>query len=235
MQNDLEAASGRQAAMVRVRGYNGGANDDRVEVAVYTGTLWPAQTAGPAPAWNGEDRWHIPSNFLALELDPAGTSGDAASRTPRFQDSQAYVTGSVFVARLESLWVGGVVGAPAMLTENLITGRLLRDGDLWSIPEGIFAGRRELTDALNAWALAGTSTAEGKPCSETAAFATARQVLCPVADVRADGVADPTLPCDALSGGLAFEALPAKLGDVIELPPATMPCEPDATGCEDMP
>src|SRR5262249_9522403 len=93
-----EALFGRTTTVFRLRGYNGEANDDRVELAAYSGTTWDNEFEGPKPRWDGEDRWNVTSLWLERgQLDVAA---------PRYRDTHAYVAQHVLVAYLDRFPIG---------------------------------------------------------------------------------------------------------------------------------
>jgi hypothetical protein len=125
----IDIDQGEFSLLFRVRGYNGQANDDQVDVAIYSSPglgadpCWPA---GQQARWDGSDPWPV----LALSLLPplgsggagggggAGGSGGAGGpgtaggggctvdsagydlERPRFDDPNAYVANGTLVASL---------------------------------------------------------------------------------------------------------------------------------------
>jgi hypothetical protein len=73
-------------------------------------------------------------------------------------------------------------------------------------------------------------------CTDSPSYGIFKKGVCSVVDVPLDGLATPTLPCDALSMGVQFDTAPAALGDKFEVLPIQDPCPParsPATDCCD--
>lgn len=219
------AEDGKWSILVRIRGYNGQANDDQIEVAMFpSGGLDedPCHAQGTPPAWNGSDAWPIMTS--ALE-EPMGGGGAGAGgnggcgdpepagyslEQPRYFDGAAYVSDHVMVASLPEAGVAlSADGAGINLTAGFLTGRLEQSGGAWSLREGVLAGRWALTEVFATMSSLGS---DGTAlCTDDTSYQLIRDAVCAKRDITAQ-ISGPTAPCDAVSFGMAFEAEPAQLG-----------------------
>ena len=106
--------AGRQTIFVQIRGYNGTANDDEVQVGVFAASnLESVSDAGPptdgGPRLDGKDTWAVDRDSV---LGQGGPPFQA-----RIEDLRAYVRDGLLVAQLDlDLRVGH---APAVVLEHL--------------------------------------------------------------------------------------------------------------------
>lgn len=209
------AEAGLWSLLLRVRGYNGELDDDRVEVAWF-------QPAGfgdaGAPAWEGSDPWPIADT----SLQPAADGGLDVEH-PRFVDHHAYVTGGVLVVRLpdaDLVLRGSAAHLAVSLTGAIVVGRLEPAGGRWALRDALVAGRLVEQDVFRA--VSSMRATSGEPlCVDDPAYLPGKTEACASLDILAQpGVS--TQPCDALSAGIAFEAEPAAIGPV-QPPPALGP------------
>ncbi len=212
-------ASGLDSMLLRVRNYNGTANDTQVSLAVFvsTGTTSDAGTNTP-PKHDGNDHWGI---------DPSSLVGTPPPYVAVNEDLSAYVTNGVLVAsvsfpfglgqslgpnflRLDGAYLVGVLtkSATGYSAAGVITGR-------WDT-RNLLTGMQGIKDPLNkGMFLCGTDpTYQG--------FKTA---ICAASDVaRAASLDNSNAPCDALSTAVGFRTEPALLGDVLAGSPPPQPC-----------
>lgn len=229
-----QAEKGFWSLLLRIREYNGTANDDKVTLEWYT-SEGTADAAGQtvSPNWDGNDAWVVSTDSL-LGVDGAdpnpvlGVDGNV----PRYVDTKAYVTEGQVVASLPDtvIAVGGslnkiafhVVGAfiVADLVKDEATGR-------YAIPHGLFVARWRIEDFF--LTMSTYRDSNGQPfCTDDLLYKTAKPTICNSVDIYS-GTATPTTECDAFSLGMAFTAAPANLGIVKEatLPSAACPDETD--------
>jgi len=218
------ATAGAWSLLVRVRGYAGGPDDDKVEVAVYE---TPGRPLDP-PLWNGADVWPI-ANTSVL---PGSMSPDA----PLLVDANAYVRGGILVARLPSLHLL-FFGADSRLSFNLasviLSARVEPSGGGYALVEGTIAGRWSLPEVfatLSDFRFNG----DEKLCRADIAYLQLKDIFCSAVDIALEPEAgvpgeDGGVPaCDAISFGIRFDAEPAKLGAITDpAPPPSNPCGPD--------
>jgi len=207
---------GDWSLLLRVRDYNGEADDERVAVAVFS-----TDGLGTPPGWDGNDEWPVTTS----SLEPGGTLED-----PLFFDPFAYVAGGILVASLPELdfIFSGSSGYLAIkMSSGFITGRIEPHGAGYALRDAVMTGRVAVPDLF-----AAVSTVHldgGSLCRNDPAYGMARAALCNRRDLTVTALA-PTMPCDAISWGLAFEAEPARLGTIVAAavpdsgcPPATDP------------
>ncbi len=223
--------------LLQLRGWNGTADDARIEVTfAQSAFAIPSNAAGsapvvappgiftfdadgyldlPPPAWDGRDFWYA--------RDDAFLDGDPTM--PRIVDDNAYVAGGVIVMRVPDRFPIGFVppggtGWSVRLTEGVITARLSPSFD--AIDEVILAGRWLLLDVLE------SASIGAGICMGTERFAQLSRVLDLSADIRATpGTGGPDRRCDAVSVGLRFEGgIRGNFGGVVASPYAwTNPCD----------
>jgi hypothetical protein len=223
-----DAQSGRTTVMLRIRGYNGEANDAQVALDMFSGTLWPDPNGGPKPHWDVRDLWHATSPWLR-----DGSTGNDA----RFSDARAYVNDNVLVAHLDSLSVGNAFAPAGTWRKVLITGRLARAtsdaGDaMLELHDVKLIGRWPIDDLLAF--VARTQDPSGTVrCTDNGLYDATRSFYCQNLDlsqVRDDG----TAVCDAISIVYAIDTVPSQLGDPIAFEPRAWP-ECAALGCDGKP
>ena len=206
-------ARGIGAVLMQVNGWNGTANDARVEVVAAVtvfGTPGDAamteppevrqtpdgpETAGgdplPEPTWDGNDWFWVRSdNFLDGQLSQ-----------PLVRDDNAYVAGNVLVIRLpertDFIFPGEDLGLLVRLTGAVATARI--DGGGASLTDITVAGRWPMFDLLD------TAEAVGV-CPGATEHDILLNQLDRIVDVRATpGSGGGSVPCDAVSLGLKFE------------------------------
>jgi len=105
----LRMKTGRGIQLVRIRNYNGQADDDQVEVDVYVSY---GLTDAPPPKNDGTDRWVVASDWLR-----AGADGQPNIDLPKYFDDKAYVTNGMMVSHFDT-WV---VGDPSRSWQRLTT------------------------------------------------------------------------------------------------------------------
>lgn len=205
---------GLQGILFVIEGYNGLADDPKVSVTmlVSAGTVDDAGNHKD-PGWLGSDKWSIDSSCLAQFSDE-----------PKFRDNDAYVAGHVVVARMPAgipfTFRGETSNVVMSLNENITLMRLTPE--LTALTDGVIAGvwpKVSATEALSTFAN-GLGV-----CPDHFAWPTLQTSIRESIDIRLDAVPDPKNDCQAISIGLAFEALPALRG------PKVTPPEPQPNPC----
>jgi len=206
--------SGEIDVLLRLGDYNGSENDDAVVVALFasngTAGATPEADAGPPPRFDGTDTWTVDPESL-LEVD-AGADGGIA----KFATSDAYVRSSSFVARssIAYLGLGDLVLRIAGAT---VTGDIDLAAHPYRIHRGRISGRigaNELLSSLSHINLGSISLCPGGP-GATGLYERARSTVCAARDIASDPSRDGKgEPCDAVSVGIGFTAVEAKLGPV---------------------
>lgn len=223
------AEQGRWSTLIRVDGYNGQPNDDQVTVSWYVAANFDRLVAAAAPAWQGNDEWPILDTSVETDM-----LGDPDLESPVFSNEFGYVVNGSLVARLPVtemvLEASGDADLASMVTLRVgATGLIARieDGEFGTaLRDGVFAGRLGETEMFAA--VASFRGQDGAPlCTTNTAFNAVTESACKGFDIHAS-VEGPTVPCNALSFAVGFEAAPAKLGALV--PPAAMTpgCPPES-------
>ncbi|APR87316.1 hypothetical protein A7982_12665 [Minicystis rosea] len=207
--------------VIRVRGYNGKADDPKVDVAMF-----PSTGTDATPLWNGTDAWAISATALMNDdLDQ-----------PMYRSEGAYVAQGTLVAAMPSVQMrlgGDDNTITLLLTGGVLTGTLSKSQGSWSMTSGVLSARWRVQDLFQA--MSTYRDGNGKPiCTDAAlGYPQAKSALCGGLDILADPSGAKTLPCDALSIGIGFTAQEAKIG-VIEPPPVPTPgCPPETDPATD--
>lgn len=225
---------GAWSVLLRVRGYNGEPDDDRVQFDWYVATNFSAGGNVGAPQWDGEDAWPILSSALNRSESDAGTALDSGVYNPedtRFTDPNAYVTGGVLVAALPEAEItlsGGVNTISILVSGGTLSatiepaavsgGYLLRDA--------IFGGRWKTSEVFRS--LSTYRSNDGKAyCKTDPFYPAAKSTLCGSADIL-DRPGSPTLYCDSISIGIRFQTFPARIGAILDPAPPSPGCMPAA-------
>jgi hypothetical protein len=223
--SNLDARSGRTTVMYRVRHYNGEANDDEVQVDVFSGTLWTNLWSGPGPHWDERDHWRTTSLWLQ--------DGKLSNDAPRFSDAHAYVRNNVLVAHLDQLMVGNAFAPAGTWRKVLVTGKFSHDGDTLELRDVVLTGRWPVNELLAFLAHTLNERTHEVECTEKAFYAATRPIYCQNVDLnskRDDGSG----VCDAVSIVFDMDTMPATLGEPIETDSLEWPDCP-ATDCEGNP
>lgn len=230
------ATGGGASLLIKIAKYNGRANDREVFIAIVASPgIYDSSGCGDAGAagmgpysatWRGCDRWAVDPNYVL-----PGTTEPAAF-------GSAYVADHVLVLRPSAKPTAFLVGNTAFpLTGTRVAARLVAVDDAmvpivpapavgtrFRLEEGVLSGRAATADLLRAFA-ASQARSNGGPLCGTPNFydAVKAQFVCPGADVMSATNKDFTqATCDAVSLATAFNAWPARIGDVRALDPT--PC-----------
>lgn len=223
--------SGKQTVLVRIRGYNGRADDDQIEVAVFAGTLWEnVLSGGPAPIWDGHDRWRVTTPWLIRTAD-----GSLNLDSPRFRDTHAYVSNNTIVAHLDTVLLGIAFIPAGTWQQAVLSARIVRDGDAVTLRDGMITGRWPARDMLRFLRLELLPGADTASCRDGVIYSAIVREFCPYVDI-ASGEDGPAAVCDSVSIFIGFSAAQAEIGDPIDVPdPAPIHCDPPATDCSGTP
>lgn len=199
---------GHNGILVGIKGWNGLADDSRVEAAIYLSRgVRDATGQNEVPAiWDGSDPWSIDTSSL--------TVGDL----PKFLDDAAYVANNVLVAHLpdgvQITFEGSTTALELALNKSTISMRISDDRKTAS--EGVFAG---VWGAQTALASMSAFAEQSGICSNNGAFPTLIQIVANAPDARLDLVPKVDLACNAISFAMGFTAGRAKLGAKVTPPP----------------
>jgi hypothetical protein len=222
-------ANGEFSLLVHVRGYNGGANDAKVELSIFISQGTPFDDGGatrPTPKWNGADVWIVDSASVF------GGANDAGVIIPNYVDTEAFVADHVLVASVDfplTLGSGGNGILTLELTGSVVTARLVPDGNTFRLEQADLAGRWATSKLLRAVSALHDPVNPGEyVCPGSQTYQNIKALICRAADIVADSKqTDMTQSCDALSIGIGFIAGPAKLGPVQPRQPTISTC-PDS-------
>lgn len=216
--------------LLRISGYNGKPNDDRVRIDLYPSPgleqPLPWNCADPTwrqrPCFQPDYPWTIQSDQVT---EPRGGPDLPNSK---IADENAYVRdGYLFITMPEDtlFWLPGnkglAVAYPLRIRKGIVTGKIERGADSgWRIKDGIIAGRTLGEDMKQSFRQIGF-------CESTDAenFALMTTFIDGNLDVLGNGNSDPNVPCDAMSVGIAFTALQAKAGKLEDVAPLVA-CQP---------
>jgi len=241
--NSQQAEAGAWTLLVRIRQYNGQANDQQVVASLYPS---PGRDNDPcfgnsfAPAWDGTDQWPVPAESLKgsggapadAGTGDGGCQPDAGAGLdlddPRYSDPAAYVHNWVLVANLPQaglLLSSASRSTIVKITAGFLTARIAYNGSTgrWTLREGLLVGRWKTSDFLT---MLDTFVAGGQPlCTDNSIYPVAKGAICDYADV-ASTLGGPTTQCDSISFGMAFEAENARLGHIVHSAPSGSLCPP---------
>lgn len=218
--------------VLRLRNWNGEADDPRVDVTITQAVVTvppdadgsapeieivdfeaqlPGGGAAPPPAWEGEDYvWMRADTFL---------SGNPEQ--PLVRDDNAYVVDNHIVVRLpdriEILFPADEVGVMVRLTGGIAVGRMSADRTM--LEDVVVAGRWSVVDLLR--------TAENVGvCMGTTEYNVLNSQLEGIVDVRSEvGSGGVGIECDAISLGVGFTGYRLQFGGVADGRPLVSACD----------
>ncbi len=221
-------ANGFYGAMIRIRSYNGLANDTQVEVSVYTsnGTVGVEKGFPAQPNHDGKDTWTLDPNSLLGGFIPDGGEPIPNGAV----DPNAYVSGNILVASLDvPLAVGAGNGEGTVtidLNNSVIIGKLVADKGAFRIDNGLISGRwnaRKMLTGLKA--LYDPLDNTQHLCGNDPVYQGLKQIICKYPDVTGNLQQDgKNAPCDSISIGFAYSSSPAKIGPTFARPDSGQPC-----------
>ncbi|APR80016.1 Hypothetical protein A7982_05363 [Minicystis rosea] len=211
------ANDGSWTLLIQVSGYNGLANDPKVDVALFAS---PGRM-GALPKWDGSDEWPVSATSVQ--------DGDVTK--PLVVSAGAYVSNNVLVAAIPSVafTISGMTERITItMTAGVLTGTIQSQGNGWRIADGIIASRWHEPDIFAALSSYRSNTGDAFCTDATLGYPTAKSTICNSLDILKDGSGPKSLPCDSLSMGIGFKADPALLG-MVTIPPTPTPGCPMAT------
>ncbi len=217
------AEEGVGVVVFRIRGWNGEANDPRVDVTVTQSVAGAADQDGSppeievrdfrifepgtenryTPSWDGSGTdwfWVREETFLFDDLEQ-----------PRVRDDNAYIADNQLVVtlpdRVEIVFADTFNGISVKLTDGLAVGTTSEDGTRLS--PTVFGGRWSVLDLLDTASSVGVC--EGDP-----EFDLVVNQLNNIADVRSvPGSGGPGVSCDAISVGVTFEGYRVQIAGML--------------------
>jgi hypothetical protein len=232
---DQGLAAGQYGSLVVISNYNGNADDSQVTVDFYVSNGLSRNADGgiPTPQLNGNDVWTI---------DPSSVVGGQEGAPPVYSDETAWVSNYTVVANMAQLKIAFgertfLGGATMQLYGAILVGKLysypLTDGGSvfgYGLSGGTIAGRWPTSQILSTLAYI-PEEGGGFLCGpDSLNYNIVRAVVCENADIQTLSQEDNMgAPCDAISVGMQFTAVPAKLGGILALPPAPSGCRDGGT------
>lgn len=210
--------------LLRVTGYNGKPNDDRVRIDLYPspGLEKPLPWDCRDPTWRTRPCF-TPDMPWTIQDDKV-TEKRGGPDLPRstIADVEAYVREGYLVVKMPEdtlFWLPGnkgvAVAYPLRIRKGVVTGKIARGADgVWRITDGIIGGRSLGTDMKQSFRYIGfCESTDGENFQLMTTFIDSNL------DVLGDGRSDSNASCDAMSVGIAFTALQAKAGKLEAVAP----------------
>lgn len=236
-------SSGRRTLLFELGRYNGRANDNDVALGALVaegivaptcpGSTLDTSTNTYSPGRCGKDEWVV---------SPASIFGN----TPIVVGTGFVRDYQLVVELTTPLMVPFTLESSFRVEESIVTGRIVPLGEdltprdatrppttgersLYRIEQGLIAGRVATSETLKTL---GSFRQGGVPLCATAAFDAIRERICSNADLAlspdgGSGAAGGS-PCDALSMGVGFVAVPAVRGGVFDGGVPSLDCNNDA-------
>ena len=223
-------AQGLYGLLVRVRGWNGAANDTSVEAALYVSK--GTETVGDSgvrvvPKFDGTDVFSVATSSLLGGVAPPYIP------LPDAIDTAAYVKDGVLVANNANVrfeFSTSATGDNALvlnLTGVILTGTLTKAKGGYGLINGTLAGRWAIRRMLVALAPLYDPIGGGFLCGDASTYQTIKSFVCGSVDITELPQNDNTnAKCDALSIGLGFTAVPVTFGAVQAGTQLAEPCGP---------
>lgn len=236
---DEKLQKGEFTLLVRVRHYNGKANDREVELSVFPSPHIAGASDGdaggdagdggapeggkpprPVPRWDGTDVWAVTPESII--------SGDPPDYVARFIDTRAYVVNHQLVSIVDfPLPLGFLV---VDLRASVFTARVVPDGSGYRLDDATIAGRWSTRGLLTALQEVEDPFRQGERlCKDNETYLLLKDQICATADMTSDPTQDGRgAPCDAISLASYVSGRPALLGP--RAPPGLpSPCGPSWT------
>jgi hypothetical protein len=210
--NALQA--GLSGVILRVKGYNGQADDAEVQVSIYSslGTTAPAQ-------WTGNDTWRIDQTYGSLGSPNYETTGWVRGYTLVASPRQIpIVIGSAMVQPVKIVLESGHIVAKLDVMGNQIRSIQGTLSGRWKARE-FLKGLQGIPDPV--------STGQYLCGNNSATYSLVQAAVCNHRDVPSSPDNDGKgAPCDAVSMSVGFESRPALFGPLEPPQAPPMPCGP---------
>jgi len=204
---------GKVSILYKVDNWNGQPNDDQVTTALMMPAPLNALGGRDVPLWDGTDTWPVASDSV-----------NGTPLNPKFADDTAYVRDGTLVAKLTTAQFRISVGLAATVVVELnirfsgafLTAKLVKGPHGWEMHEGQIAARwpvQELLAQLSQFPDVNDASLKTPLCINNSSYPNFKNAICKFVDISFLNSPE----CDALSVGIGFTALPAKLGNVWEL------------------
>jgi hypothetical protein len=214
---------GKKGLLFRIRHWNGGADDTKVELAVFltSGTEKDTTTNdNKVPLRDGTDKWSLDPDSLV----GGGPTEPGQPLIPNFVDTNAYVTSGVLVANIDfPLSFSDLI---LDLTGSVLTAKVTRRDGIYHLDDGRLVGRwatRKLLTVLDT--VKDPYVAGAGLCGDSGLYRDLKKRICGGVDVVADPTRDHTdVACDALSITSTFSAGQAQFGPIVPKEPGDHFC-----------
>ncbi len=221
---------GLWSLLLKVSGYNGLPDDDRVRLDWYIpAEFFYFQDGGKdPPKWDGTDAWPIRTTCLVPPSDGGAWDLDK----PQYFDDRAYVRDGVLVGSVSTARIHINADYVLEFSGGLLTAKVVNKNGAWVLEDGLVAGRWPLQNILSQISRTRDPVFDLPICTDSPVYPQIKKQICSFADV-CSGVGTPTTPCDAVSAGLRFSTAPAKLGPIVETGPPNVYCAPEVDPAQD--
>ncbi len=202
--------SGLSGALIEVSKYNGQADDGQVTVTIYASQGFEGYPT--PPAFDGSDHWIV---------DPSSASG-------QYYTDNAYVVGYTLVATGLNfpIVIGSATTQPVtvQLDEGIIEAKLDMNGNQLKSISGVLGGRWNPAKFLPSLQSVPDPYFGGYLCGSDPVYGVVKGIICESTDINVSSAGDRSGPCNSVSMGLGFQALPAMKGSVGTFVDAGQPC-----------
>ena len=221
---------GDWSLLLRVSGYNGLPNDDRVRLDWYIPTPFYALQDGGAvpPAWDGNDTWPISKS--CLETPPDGETWNIDDT--RFYDDRAYISDGVLVASVGEASIEITKDYILAIVGAFMTAQVVQEEERWVLKNAILAGRWPVQNILSQISHIKDPLFDMYICTDNPAYSQFKANVCSFVDIYS-GVGTPTTPCDSVSAGMRFETKSAQLGVLVDAEEQKVFCDPSVDPAND--
>jgi hypothetical protein len=224
--------------LIRLSGYNGEPNDDRIRIDFYPspGLESPLPWDCSKPDWKTHPCFLPDMPWTLEEKHLTEKRGGPDVPASKIFDDAAYVRDGYVVGQLPEntlFWFPGykglVVAFPLRVQKGLVVGKLSRGADaIWRVSDGIVAGRSRGEDIIKGFRLIGLCETTDKNYGLMSDFVNKNL------DVLGDGRAEASASCDAMSIGVGFTAVQATAGTRLETVDPLVECvQPKTQGNAD--
>ncbi|MFO0565254.1 MAG: hypothetical protein U0263_06305 [Polyangiaceae bacterium] len=212
--------TGNNTVLIRVRGYNGSANDGVVEVSWFASDDFDFNNPNP-PKWDGTDVWSVLSSSLTASTGADGGTSFSVD-APKYTDNKAFVRDGTLVVSLPE-------GAFALSSKRSIgfsaaifTGKLQQGSNGWKLEEGILAGIAKVGELLGLLPTIDDPITQQPICMDNLVYSGVKSLICDAPDMTV--IATPSKTCDYISLGIGMRADPVLIGPVSVQKDPVSPC-----------
>ena len=222
--------------LIKISGYNGTPNDDRVRVDLYPspGLQKPYGLDCMGTSWKSGDLCWIDDPANRWKVDPdafAGAMTGADLPDAKLADANAYVRDGYIVMQLPDpalLWFPTQPGVPVnsfpiIVHRGVVAAKVQKDGGAWSLSDGTIAGSSREKEVVNAFRQVGF-------CDADPLYSVMTSQVHGALDILQSGKNDTSASCDSLSIGVGFAARQATPGPTEKVVPLTECMDRFATG-----